>query len=189
MSDARGITVLGICGSLRKASYNMATLRAAIELKPPGMTIEVADISQFPLYNEDVRAQGFPPPVEMFRAQIRNADALLFACPEYNYSMSGVLKNAIDWASRPPDQPFAGKPAAIMGATAGMAGGARAQSDLRRSFVFLDIRPVNRPEVLIGQAQTKFDANGRLLDEAARGFIRDMLVALDSWARLISPKI
>ena len=153
MSDAKGITVLSICGSLRKASYNMAALRAAVELKPMGMTIEIADISQFPLYNEDVRAQGFPPPVEKLRQQIRAADALLFVCPEYNYSMSGVLKNAIDWASRPPDQPFAGKPAEIMGAAAGMAGGARAQGDLRRSCVFLDIHPINKPEVLIGQAK------------------------------------
>jgi chromate reductase, NAD(P)H dehydrogenase (quinone) len=185
MSEAKGITVLGICGSLRKASYNMAALHTAVELKPPGMTIEIADISQFPLYNEDVRAQDFPPVVETLRQQIKAADALLFVCPEYNYSMSGVLKNAIDWASRPPDQPFAGKPAAIMGATAGMAGGARAQSDLRRSCVFLDIHPINKPEVLIGQAQTKFDADGRLTDEAARGFIRDMLVALDSWTRKI----
>ena len=188
MSESREITVLGICGSLRKASYNMAALRTAIELKPPGMTIEIADISQFPLYNEDVRERGFPPPVEKFREQIRAADALLFACPEYNYSMSGVMKNAIDWASRPPDQPFAGKPAAIMSATAGMAGGARAQSDLRRTFVFLDIYPVNRPEVLIGQAHTKFDANGRHIDEAGRGFIRDMLAALDAWTRRITRK-
>ena len=188
MSGTKGITVLGICGSLRKGSYNMAALRTAIELKPPTMTIQIADISQFPLYNEDVRAQGFPPPVEIFRQQIKAADALLFACPEYNYSMSGVLKNAIDWASRPPDQPFAGKPAAIMGAGAGMAGTARAQSDLRRSFVFLDINPVNKPEVLIGQAQTKFDANGRLMDEAARGFIRDMLVALERWTRQVGRK-
>jgi chromate reductase len=185
MSDAKGISVLGICGSLRKASYNMAALRTAIELKPPGMTIEVADISTIPLYNEDLRAQGFPPPVETLRQQINAADALLFVTPEYNYSMSGVLKNAIDWASRPPDQPFAGKPAAIMGAAAGMAGTARAQYDLRRACVFLDIHPINKPEVLIGQAQTKFDAGGRLLDEAARGFIRDMLAALDSWTRLI----
>jgi chromate reductase, NAD(P)H dehydrogenase (quinone) len=188
MSDAKGMTVLGICGSLRKGSYNLAALRAAIELMPAGMTIQIADISQFPLYNEDVRAQGFPPPVETFRQQIKAADALLFACPEYNYSMSGVLKNAIDWASRPPDQPFAGKPAAMMGAGAGMAGTARAQSDLRRSCVFLDIHPLNKPEVLIGQAQTKFDANGRLTDEAARGFIRDMLVALQNWARQIGRK-
>jgi chromate reductase, NAD(P)H dehydrogenase (quinone) len=188
MSDAKGITVLGICGSLRKASYNMAALRTAIELKPPGMTIEIADISTIPLYNEDVRIQGFPPPVETLRQKIKAADALLFAVPEYNYSMSGVLKNAIDWASRPPDQPFAGKPAALLGAGAGMAGTARAQYDFRRACVFLDIHPINKPEVLIGQAQTKFEADGRLNDEAARGFIRDLLTALESWTRLIGRK-
>jgi chromate reductase len=152
------------------------------------MTVEVADISQIPLYNEDVRQQGFPPPVQKLREQIAAADALLFACPEYNYSMSGVLKNAIDWASRPPDQPFAGKPCAILGAAAGMAGSARAQGDLRRSMVFLDMHPLNKPEVLIGQAQTKFDENGNLTDEAAKGFIRDMMAALDRWTRQIGKK-
>ena len=185
MSDAGGISVLGICGSLRKGSYNMAALRTAIELKPPGMNVEVADISTMPLYNEDVRAQGFPPQVEKLRQQIAAADALLFACPEYNYSMSGVLKNAIDWASRPPDQPFAGKPIAIIGAAAGMAGSARAQYDLRRSCVFLDMHPLNKPEVLIGQAQTKFDDQGKLTDEAARGFIREMMTNLAAWTRQI----
>lgn len=188
MSDQRGISVLGICGSLRKASFNRATLNTAIELKPPGMAIEVAEIGDIPLYNEDVRAQGFPPPVERLRRQIAAADALLFVTPEYNYSMSGVLKNAIDWASRPPEQPFAGKPVAIMGAAAGMGGTARAQYDLRRSCVFLDMHPVNKPEVFIGQAQTKFDAEGRLLDEAAKGFIRDLLVALQAWTRHIGRK-
>ena len=188
MSDAKGITVLGICGSLRAGSFNKATLRTAIELKPPGMTIETADIGSIPPYNEDVRAQGFPPPVEKLRAQIAAADALLFVTPEYNYSMPGVLKNAIDWASRPPDQPFAGKPVAIMGAGAGMAGTARAQYDLRRSCVFLDMHPLNKPEVLIGQAQTKFDDEGRLTDEAGRGFIRDLLVALEQWTRVIGRK-
>ena len=188
MSDARGVSVLGICGSLRKGSYNMAALRTAIELKPAGMTVTVADISQIPLYNEDVRAQGFPPPVETLRRQIAQADALLFACPEYNYSMSGVLKNAIDWASRPPDQPFAGKPCAIIGAAAGMAGSARAQGDLRRSMVFLDMHPLNKPEVLIGQAQTKFDEQGNLKDEVARGLIRDLMANLASWARQVGKK-
>src|SRR5579864_412166 len=167
MSDSRGISVLGICGSLRKASYNSAALRTAVALKPAGMSVTVADISQIPPYDEDVRQQGFPPPVETLRRQIKEADALLFACPEYNYSMSGVLKNAIDWASRPPDQPFAGKPAAIIGAAAGMAGSARSQYDLRRSMVFLDVHPMNKPEVLIGQAHTKFDADGKLNDAVA----------------------
>src|SRR5438132_4802130 len=188
MSDPGGISVLGICGSLRKASYHVAPLRTAIALKPANMAVTVADISQIPPYNEDVRAQGFPATVETLREQIAAADALLFACPEYNYSMSGVLKNAIDWASRPPDQPFAGKPVAIIGAAAGMAGSARAQGDLRRSCVFLDMHPLNKPEVLIGQAQTKFDADGKLLDEVARNLIRDLMANLAAWARLIGKK-
>jgi len=183
MSDARGITVLGICGSLRKASYNMAALRTAIELKPPGMTIETADISAIPLYNEDVRAQGFPPPVETLRQQIKAADALLFVTPEYNYSMSGVLKNAIDWASRPPDQPCDGKPVAIMGASMGMTGTARAQYHLRQSCVFLNMFPVNKPEVFIAQAQNKFDAQGKLTDETTRKFIADLMTALAAWTK------
>src|SRR5438094_6290275 len=188
MSDSGGIKVLAICGSLRKASYNMAALRVAIAQKPAGMAVDVADISQIPLYNEDVRQEGFPPPVETLRRQIKEADALLFACPEYNYSMTGVLKNAIDWASRPPDQPFAGKPCAILGAAAGMAGSARAQYDLRRSCVFVDLHPLNKPEVLIGQAQTKFDAEGNLLDEVAKNLIRDLMAALAGWARQIAKK-
>jgi chromate reductase len=179
------LSVLGICGSLRQGSYNMAALRTAIELRPPGMTVTVADIGSLPLYNEDVRAQGFPAPVETLRRQIKAADALLFACPEYNYSMTGVLKNAIDWASRPPDQPFAGKPVAILGAAAGMAGGARAQLHLRHSCVFLDMHPLNKPEVLIFQAQNKFDAAGELTDETARGLIRDLMAALARWTQQI----
>jgi chromate reductase len=186
MSDAKAISVLGICGSLRKGSFNRAALDTAIELKPAGMDVTIADISQFPLYNEDVRAQGFPAPVETLRRQIKAADALVFACPEYNYSISGVLKNAIDWASRPPDQPFAGKPVAILGAAAGMAGGARAQLSLRHSCVFLDMHPLNKPEVLIFQAQNKFDAEGRLTDDVARGLIRDLMAALLRWTRQIA---
>ena len=188
MSDAKGINILAICGSLRAGSYNRAALRTAIELKPPGMTIETADIGSIPLYNEDVRAQGFPPPVEKLRQQIKEADALLFVSPEYNYSIPGVLKNAIDWASRPPDQPFAGKPVAIMGAGAGMAGTARAQYDLRRCCVFLDMHPLNKPEVLIGVAHTKFDAEGAFTDEVGRSLIRDLLVALDQWSRQLTRK-
>jgi chromate reductase len=186
MSDAEAISVLGICGSLRKASFNHAALNTAIELKPAGMSVTVADISQIPLYDEEVRAQGFPAPVETLRQQIKAADALLFACPEYNYSMSGVLKNAIDWASRPPDQPFAGKPVAILSAAAGMAGGARAQMHLRHSCVFLDMHPLNKPEVLIFQAQNKFDADGRLTDDVARGLIRDLMAALARWTGQIA---
>jgi chromate reductase, NAD(P)H dehydrogenase (quinone) len=188
MSEARGITVLGICGSLRAGSYNKAALRTAIELKPPGMTIETADIGSFPLYNEDVLARGYPPPVETLRRQIAAADALLFVTPEYNYSIPGVLKNAIDWASRPPDQPFAGKPVAIMGASPGMGGTVRAQYDLRRCCVFLDMHPLNKPEVFIGVAHTKFDVEGAFTDEVGRGLIRDLLATLVEWTRLIGRK-
>ena len=189
MSDAKGINVLAICGSLRTGSYNRAALRTAIKLKPPGMTIETAEIGSIPLYNEDVRAQGFPPPVETLRRQIAAADALLFVTPEYNYSMPGVLKNAIDWASRPSSvrstQPFNGKPVAMMGASAGTMGTGRAQYHLRQSCVFLNMLPLNKPEVFVAAAQTKFDASGRLTDETARTRIRQLLEALAAWTRLL----
>ncbi len=181
MTTWPAVKVLGISGSLRKGSYNTAALRAAMSLLPEGMTLEIADISGIPLYNEDVRQAGFPPAVESFRREIAAADALLLATPEYNYSISGVLKNVIDWASRPPDQPFNGKPVAIMGAAAGMLGTARAQYHLRQCLVFLNMLPVNRPEVFIAQAPTKFDAEGRLTDPVARDLIAQLLRALRDW--------
>ena len=183
MPEKKPVRVLGICGSLRKGSYNRMALNAAAELLPPGMTLETFDIAPIPLYNEDVRAAGFPKPVEELRAKILAADALLFATPEYNFSMPGVLKNAIDWASRPPDQPFNAKPVAIMGASPGPVGTGRAQYHLRQSCVFLNMFPVNKPEVLIGQYQSKFDANGKLIDETTRGLIKDLLASLEAWAR------
>ena len=185
MSETRGVSVLAICGSLRSGSYNRMVLQEAIAAKPSGMTVTVADIATIPPYNEDVRVRGFPAPVETLRRQIAEADALLFVTPEYNYSMPGVLKNAIDWASRPPDQPFAGKPVAMMGASGGMSGTVRAQYDLRRSCVFLDMHPINKPEIFIGAAQTKFDAAGHLTDETARGLIRDLMAALERWTRQV----
>jgi chromate reductase, NAD(P)H dehydrogenase (quinone) len=175
------MNVIGISGSLRKGSFNTAALRAAQGLAPEGMTIEVAQIGDLPLYNDDVRAAGFPPPAERLRAQIAAADAVLLVTPEYNYSISGVLKNAIDWASRPPSQPFEAKPVAIMGASPGLFGSARAQYHLRQMLIFLNAMPVNRPEVMIGQAQNKFDADGNLTDEPTREFIRKLLVALRDW--------
>jgi chromate reductase len=176
------MNVIGISGSLRKGSFNTAALRAAQGLAPEGMTIERAEIGDLPLYNDDVRASGFPPPAERLRAQIAAADAILFVTPEYNYSISGVLKNAIDWASRPPNQPFEGKPVAIMGASPGLFGSARAQYHLRQMLIFLNAMPLNRPEVMIGQAQNKFDADGNLTDEPTREFIRKLLVALRDWS-------
>lgn len=178
MSDGQKIRVLGISGSLRRASLNSFALRAAVELAPAGMTVEVANISEIPLYNEDVKQAGFPGPVEQLRTQIKTADALLIVTPEYNYSVPGVLKNAIDWASRPPEQPFEGKPIAIMGASPGMLGSARAQYHLRQCFVSLNATILNRPEVFIGQANKKFDEAGRLTDEPTREVIAKLLASL-----------
>lgn len=175
-------TVLGLSGSLRRDSYNSAALRAAIELAPAGMRIISADIGSLPLYNEDLRAQGYPPAAALLRDQIRAADALLFVTPEYNYSIPGVLKNAIDWASRPPEQPFAGKPAAIMGASPGALGTARAQYHLRQVGVFLDLKFLNRPEVMIANAPERFDEQGRLTHAPTREFIHSLLQALQQWA-------
>ena len=175
------MNVIGISGSLRKGSFNTAALRAAQGLAPEGMTIQRGEIGDLPLYNDDVRAAGFPPPAERLRAQLAAADAILLVTPEYNYSISGVLKNAIDWASRPPSQPFEAKPVAIMGASPGLFGSVRAQYHLRQMLIFLNAMPLNRPEVMIGQAQNKFDADGNLTDEPTREFIRKLLVALRDW--------
>jgi chromate reductase, NAD(P)H dehydrogenase (quinone) len=177
------ISVLGIAGSLRQGSYNRAALRAALELAPAGMAIEVFDLAPIQAYNEDVKQQGFPPPEREFREKIRAADALLIVTPEYNYSISGVLKNAIDWASRPPDQPFDGKPIAIMGASPGRLGTARAQYHLRQCFVFLNGLVMNRPEVMIAGAPQVFDDQLRLIDQPTREIIGQLLVALVDWTR------
>jgi chromate reductase len=177
------IHVLGFAGSLRQGSFNRAALRAAVELAPEGMTIETFDISPIPAYNEDVKQKGFPPPVQEFREKIRTADALLIVTPEYNYSIPGVLKNAIDWASRPPDQAFEGKPIGIMGASPGRLGSARAQYHLRQCFVFLNAYVLNRPEVMIAGASQAFDEQLRLTDETTRRLVGELLVALAEWAR------
>jgi len=181
MSDGGTVRILGVAGSLRRGSFNAATLRAARELAPAGMAIESFDIAPIPLYNEDVKVQGFPPVVADLRSRIKAADGLLLATPEYNYSTSGVLKNAIDWASRPPEQPFDGKPIALMGASGGALGTARAQYHLRQMFIFLNAHLLNRPEVMIGGATSKFDAEGKLTDQATRDFLGTMLTAFKAW--------
>ncbi|MGA2550219.1 MAG: NADPH-dependent FMN reductase [Burkholderiaceae bacterium] len=184
MSDAP-LTFLGISGSLRTGSYNTATLRALPELAPEGVSIESAEIGDIPLYNEDARQSGYPSAVVRLREQVRKADAVIFVTPEYNYSIPGVLKNAIDWVSRPPDQPFAGKPASIMGASPGGVGTARAQYHLRQVGVYLDLTILNLPEVMIAQAPQRFDEQGRLVHEPTREFIRKHLLALQHWTRVI----
>ena len=183
MAAEKPLHFLGISGSLRKKSYNTAALHAAQQLLPEGVAMETLDLAAIPIYNDDVREQGFPPPVERLRGKIAAADAVLIVTPEYNYSVPGMLKNAIDWASRPPNQPFDGKPVAIMGASPGVIGTARAQYHLRQSFVFLNACVLNKPEVMIGSAATRFDAQGNLTDEATRGFIKALLVSLADWTR------
>jgi chromate reductase, NAD(P)H dehydrogenase (quinone) len=180
---ASPIRIAGISGSLRKGSFNTATLRAAIGLAPEGVTLEEVPIRDIPPYDDDVRQAGYPPAVEAFRSAIAGADAVLFVTPEYNYSIPGVLKNAIDWASRPPSQPFDGKPVGIMGATGGMIGTARAQYHLRQMLVYLNAFPINKPEVMIGQAPTRFDENLVLVDDTTRGLMRQHLEALAAWTR------
>lgn len=179
------IRILGIAGSLRQASYNRGTLRAAVELAPDGAEIEIFELNGIPGFNQD-EEQNPPEKVAEFKRKIREADAILFVTPEYNYSVPGVLKNAIDWASRPyGDNAFDGKPAAIMGASIGNIATARAQYHLRQMMVFLNMFPVNQPEVMIGNAGERFDENGNLTDETTKIFIRQLLQNLVDWTRRI----
>ena len=179
MSDT--VKVLGMSGSLRKASFNTAALRATAELLPEGMTLETAGLGDLPHYDDDVRVAGYPPVVQAFRDRIKAADAILFVTPEYNYSISSVLKNALDWASRPPDQPFNWKPCAIISASGSLLGGVRAQYQLRHMCVSLNCFPLNAPQVYITEAPKKFDAEGRLTDQAAREFIRQLMTELKNF--------
>ncbi len=177
------IHVLGMSGSLRTRSFNSATLRAASELLPDGMTLEIYDLAPIPFYNGDVEAAGDPEPVRDFKQRIIAADALLIATPEYNYSISGVLKNAIEWASRPPRaMPLDGKPLAIMGA-GGRFGTTRAQFHLRQIAVETNMFVLNKPQVHIMRPWDKFDPEGRLVDEESRDSIRALLAALAAWTR------
>lgn len=175
------LTFCAISGSLRRGSYNTAALRAAAELAPEGVTIVNEGLADIPIYDEDLKAAGFPAAVIRLQQAIASADAVLIATPEYNFSVSGVLKNAIDWVSRTDPQPFANKPVAIMGASPGALGTARAQYDLRRMFVYLDSHVLNKPEVMISAAHTRFDADGKLTDEATRKFVASLLTALRDW--------
>lgn len=175
---SKKIKFLGIAGSLRKASTNRSALRAAAELLPENVEMETFELNEMPPYNEELESDP-PAIVTKFKKKIREADAIVFATPEYNYSVPGVLKNAIDWASRPyGDSAWEGKPAAIMGVSGGAIATARAQYDLRKSMVFLNMFPLNRPEVMIGSSGEKFDSDGNLIDETARGLIAKQMKAL-----------
>lgn len=179
---AEAIKVLGFAGSLRAGSLNRALLRAAQEVAPEGMTIESFDLKDVPLYNADVEAAGDPPSVATLKEAIRTADAVLMATPEYNHGVPAVMKNAVDWASRPPrGAPLNGKPVGIIGASPGQVGTARAQSQLRQAFEFTNSYCMPQPELLVFKASEKFDAQGKLTDEKTRELLCKYLVALHAW--------
>jgi chromate reductase len=182
------IKILTFAGSLRKGSYNKALVRAAVEVAPENVTMEVFDLEGIPPFNQDL--ENTPPQkVIEFKEKIRSADALLIATPEYDYSVPGVLKNAIDWASRPlQETPLKGKSVAIMSASIGKLGGARAQYHLRQSFVLLNMHPVNQPEVMLASAAENVDANGRLTNEQTRTLIRQLIEALVTWNNRLNCK-
>jgi chromate reductase len=177
------LQVLGICGSLRQKSYNMAALRAAGELMPPGLKLRITSIAELPIYNFDVQEKGFPGPVTKLRDEILAADALFFASPEYNWTVGAPLKNAIDWMSRFQPQPFQNKPAAVLSASGGPLGGSRGQYDLRRILAGLGVLWLAKPEIFIGMAPGKFGPDGKLNDEPTRKIMTDQVVAFEDWIR------
>lgn len=180
---SKPITILGFAGSLRKNSYNEGLLRAAASSLPEGATLEIFDLEGIPPFDQDFERQP-PEKIKEFKAKIRAADALLIATPEYNYSIPGVLKNAIDWASRPyGDNAFEDKPVAMMSASIGMLGGARAQYHLRQVFVTLYMHALSWPELMVTYAQEKFDENGNLTDEKTKTKIKELLENLVDWTR------
>jgi chromate reductase len=185
MSDQKPLHFVTLLGSLRKASYNAVLARALPALAPAGVTIApLGSVGDFPLYNADIQAEGFPAPVLAMADAIAKADGVIIVTPEYNYSVPGALKNAIDWLSRLPAQPFAGKPTAIQSGSPGLIGGGRAQYHLRQMLVFLDAYVLNKPEVMVSQIMTKVNVEtNELTDEATRTFITAQLTAFAAFAR------
>jgi len=179
------LTIFGVPGSLRKNAYSLGLLLAAQELAPKDVKVEIGDIRGFPVFNQDDEANP-PEPVRVFHDKAMAADAILFSVNEHNYGLSAAEKNAIDWGSRPYGKSaWDGKPAGILSASVGQIGGARAQYELRQSMVFLNMFPINRPEVIVAFAQQKFDNNGRLTDAAARKFIADHVAELARYTRVL----
>jgi len=177
------LAIAAFCGSLRAQSFNRSTLLLAGELMPSSMTMEEVAWRDVPPFDADVLAQGKPESVVRVSESVRRADGVLLVVPEYNFSIPGMFKNMIDWVSRGDDQPFAGKPVAILSATTGPVGGARMQYDLRRALLFMNAQALQKPEVFIGQAQTKFDAHGKCTDEATRKFVAAQMSAFENWIR------
>lgn len=179
------LKLFGICGSLQKKSLNRNLLRAAQGLVPDGVELSLNELHEIPLYNQDVFDAGLPDGVKAFRDGIAAADGILVASPEYNYSISGVLKNAIDWASRPPKPPLTDKPLGIMGASPGTLGTVRGQLALRQVCIFTNMIPMNKPEFLMAGAPSKFDAEGNLTDEESKKKLRDFLAAFATFVRRV----
>jgi chromate reductase len=175
------LDIVGICGSLRAGSLNRRLLTLAGEVMGDGMKLEIADYGDIPLFNSDVLDKGMPASVAALRERIRKADGVLVVSPEYNFSIPGVLKNAIDWVSRGDDQPFANKPVAIMSATGGPLGGARMQYDLRKVMLFMNTLTLVKPEVFVGMAHTKFGPDGKCTDELTRKFATEQMAAFAKW--------
>jgi len=177
------LSILGFGGSLRKGSFSGALLHAAVELVPEEARLEIFDLAPIPIFNQDFEKTP-PDIVKQFKSKIKAVDAILVGTPEYNYSIPGYLKNAVDWASRPyGDNSFEGKPVAIISSSTGMLGGARAQYHLRQTFIFLDMHPVNRPEVMVTHANQKINEQGKLTDEDTRKIIRQLLESLVAWTK------
>lgn len=179
------IKIAALVGSLRQGSLNRALFHAAAGQAPDGVSVELHEIGEVPLYNGDVQAQGFPEVVTRLGDQLRSADGILLVTPEYNYSIPGVLKNTIDWLSRLPEQPFAGKPVAIMGASMGNLGTARAQYHLRQVMVFLDPLVMNKPEIMVPAAHNKFDAEGKLTDDSTREHLAKFMAAFQAYIKRV----
>lgn len=175
------LDIVGLCGSLRTGSLNRAALKLAGQCMPAEMALEVVEWRDVPVFDADVLAQGLPASVAAVRERIRRADGVVIATPEYNFSVPGGLKNLIDWISRGADQPFAMKPVAILSASPGPLGGARVQYDLRKVMLFLNAMPLVKPEVFIGSASGKFDAQGHCSDETTRKFVTDQMLAFGQW--------
>ena len=189
LARASGIGILGISGSGRKRSYNSALLRAAQELLPVDSALEIFDVSGLPLFNEDVELNP-PTLVKEFKAKIAGAEAALIATPEFNYSVSAVLKNALEWGNRPgDDNSWDGKPAAIISASTGPSGGRRAQLHLRQIMVDLNMHPLNSPQLLVSRAEEKFDGNLALTDSGTREQLQKVLVALHEWTHRLGAVI
>jgi chromate reductase len=180
------LRIAGIAGSLRRGSFNRGLLRAAVESAPAGMTVEPLEIRDLPLYDGDLDVDGGPEPVRVFKAGILAADGLLIATPEYNYSLPGVLKNALDWASRAPERALTDKPVAIVGATPGRWGTVRSQLALRQMLMFPACRVLPAPLLTIPDARGHFDGDGNLVDAVTREQLVGVLEAFAVWIRQVS---